>query len=235
MIRRIERALTHDEFEVLTRPGRPGPWNRAAHLLGAVVTGLPGIGCIGLVLALYVNRGGLPPSSLWLLVVFAGMLALIGLWLTVLAGWHVFRIFFRPRPVAPRMDRQRAEATRATEVRVDVEATWSLQTGDDDVPTILVRSGDRYVSIHGQILDDLWSSDEPDARAWETLGAELVCVIIEGEIFSLTHSGPPIQIGSADVMEQTPRRGTPWWFRGYHELAAADLPSWLRAQVALGH
>lgn len=230
MIRRAERQLTPQEIQVLTRPGALEPYAPASSAIGVFLTGIPALGCLGLVVALYFNRAGLPSQSRWLVTVFAALLAFIGLWLAQLAWSHLVRVFVRPRPSKPYMDADRASQTRAVEIQIRVQEAWKVEIGDDDVPSLLVRSGDQYVYIANQVLDDLWPDEE--RAPWESLPMELVCVLVDGDVLFVSATGPTVPLGSAAITDAPAGGGRAWWLQGFHELSGADLPPGLRAQVA---
>lgn len=224
MIRRTQRPMTDAEWSELSASRIEKP-HRAVHerVLGIVKWSVVTAFCLGMGGACYLGSTGMTGATK--VVTLTGM-ALLGLGALGALGMVVRDLLpARGRTVPPVVTDR---STPWSVVEMDALEAWQIETGDDDVPTLLVRVAEgKYVSICGQVLDELWESD--DDHAWHSIGATIRYETLH-DLERVSSDGPRVEIRRCKLAEPWPSRGTPWWAKPFVELTSRQLGSaWLAA------
>jgi hypothetical protein len=230
MLRRFERPVTDAEWAELSVVSST-TWNSTwwervnanswfiLTVWWLVVTAFS----LGLAGACYLGSTGMTGLARLVTLACMGLLilsAFFSLWKLALV-WCPPKITASRKALADRSERWSV-------VEVNVEAAWWIQTGDDDVPTLLVRTAPgQYVSMYTQLLDDLWDIDDPATtqRVRSTIRFETISVAEH-----IKSSGKWVAVRTCELQEPWPRRGTPWWATHMCELSESQLgPVWINA------
>jgi hypothetical protein len=209
--------MTQREWTELSTPHEVLPTRSLVEkVLGFVLWIVVAVFCAGMAGACYLGSTGMTGNVRGVTLAGMALLSFAALAAFVRALWSWMPAKRRVVPAAV-LDRK---ATWDV-VEINVLEAWQIDTGDDDVPTLLLRcDAGGYVSMYGGILDELWAGDAEDA--WESVGA-IVRLETIGQTERITSTGPRVSIRGCGLAEPWPRRGVPWWAQPLIELREADL------------
>lgn len=232
MITRTTRPPTPAEIEILTRPPIPEPSTRGMDMFAASGFGLVGAGLALLIGALAFNFHLLPPKSHVVLIVLLIVTGVFAAWFLWRAARSLLLLVIGPAKPPPAMTQSEARAVRLTSIRIPADGVWWIDVGDDDVPWLLVRSGERYVSIYSQALDDEESGAETSEGGW---AGPVVTVVMRGEyIWAVRYQSAARDAATVVVGYPTIPDGKGWWTAEYAELGRSELWPELAREIGAG-
>lgn len=192
MITRRERPAQPHEVAQLIAPPPRGRHAALATLGGALGWGVPGALLAIIVVALALNLGMLPAGSRPVLIALMVITGAIAAAFLFRAARGLARAIAGPRQAAAPMSTAEAARVRFTDVTFPVDQAWRLDIGDDDVPWLIFRSGDRYISMYTGMTDDFFEDGTTDA-----IGSQVRVTLIGEVVWSVGAEGPPVPV--ADI------------------------------------
>ncbi|MDX2118277.1 MAG: hypothetical protein SFY96_08865 [Planctomycetota bacterium] len=225
MIQEKTRPISDAERAKLEPEIRDVRFNSAGVLVGAIVLGVPGLGLVALVAALFVNRALLPsPVALFTLAAITGA---IGVALLFKAAARVLSLI---RPLAPLRRARDLRGALVREISIDVACAWWSDLIVDGVVLFVRDDGGAMLFLRGDTLSD--QVKNPDSRSPRLrIGRRTRIVVFDDELVDVRFEGEGVHaavISDPDIDELE----RVWMSEAFRVLDEADLDERLRGVLA---